>query len=473
MKKGSILLLGLLWSLSVMAQNLKLDYEPGQPLVLEHPTDGYSLFLFFPKTVYKNQVYTCKMYKVDPVNGQVLGESSAKIQLDGKDDSKVRVLTKQSQADVAFFAIENNDECTAYKLDWATLSVTKTDHRKPLEKQRFVSGVSNGERGTVIAYQNGKKEDFVLMYTFDESGQLKEHKFAVSKGDSENFDKIFKKFTAFSSSESYRPLMVTYGKEHDPEAASRRPKLYAGPQQVWMTFETEVANYQVMRLFTFDLEKDSVFVKKYTYGNGLRGEDIKGSSYIFDQKIFQVATTNSSLHIVIRSLADGAVLKQYNYDNDADKLTFANSPIFMPGRGSFGIEKEYESPKKFFRRFRAFKPSILVRKSGDDYLMCIGGFEEVNTGPSTMFGAPGAPMTMTGGSSYERVCSFYSAVNASTLEVSTNKYGRTLVDYYAESMFGKGNLSEENLLFIGQQHYNGHYDKSSDQYKINRIGDKN
>jgi hypothetical protein len=52
----------------------------------------------------------------------------------------------------------------------------------------------------------------------------------------------------------------------------------------------------------------------------------------------------------------------------------------ISGRCPLGIEKEYSDLKKFIRRFKSFEPSLQVRRFKDDYVLCIGGYERIQTG---------------------------------------------------------------------------------------------
>jgi hypothetical protein len=159
-------------------------------------------------------------------------------------------------------------------------------------------------------------------------------------------------------------------------------------------------------------------------------------------------------------------LRQHHHTTAPDTIEFASSPIYMPGRGGLGLEKEYNTPKKFFRRFKTFQPAIQVRKENDDYLMCISGFEIVNT-YMPIGGAVGG--AMMAGNTYERSCAFYYALGAHSLEKSERRYPETLVTYVSDMVSSFDGITDEALFLVGHTHYMGSFSKSSKKYTLRKI----
>lgn len=196
---------------------------------------------------------------------------------------------------------------------------------------------------------------------------------------------------------------------------------------------------------------------------------IREAAYIYDGKIFQLSSSSSHLQIAVRDLWTGNVLKFQHYGIN-DSLDFANSPILIPGRGTLGIEKEYSDLKKFIRRFKSFEPSLQVRRFKDDYVLCIGGYERIQTGgPMRMNPANGAWVAGGGGYSYDRACAFYTALNTKNLFHSNERFQRTLASRYAEMSQAFDGVTDEAILHIGNRHYLGRYVVNSDTYKVQMI----
>lgn len=452
------------------AQTFELGFNPAKPLVFEHPEQDKALFLFMQERTldnrnYDGKVFLCRADKVDS-----LRENTVSLRISGYEDPNVRRLCRASRADCAYFALENNDQCRVFRLSWNDLRLEQTDSLPAMKDERFVLGLSNGPHACVVSYWKSKKEgEHLFIYKIDAAGKLQKHDFPISENESDDFERIFKKsYNLLVGKAELRPLSVQYGMEHDPEAAARKPKMFIGDDVVWLAYDAEVQNFSVLKFYTFDLKTNTLTQQKYDYGSGTPMAEAKGASYVYDGKIFQVANSATSLDIAIRDLWTGNVLQHHRYGIDKDSIVFANSPILMPGRGVLGVEKEYDSPKKFLKRFKNFQPSVQVRREGNDYLLCIGGYELVDTRtPGVM--KPNGLMVGGGGMVYERACSFYSAVNANNLFRSNVRYERTLASYYADMSQFLDGITDEAILRVGGKHYVGRYVIQGKRYELRKV----
>lgn len=451
-------------------QQFQVGYNPLKPLVFEHPSQAQSLFFFLPDNTAGTRDYLCKAFRYSPGAADSMQEKSLSLRIDGADDRKIRRLCRASRSDYAYFAIENNDVCRVFRLDWNTMQMENTDFLHAGADERFVTGLSEGSDACVISYLKSKKEgEHLFIYKIDANGKLEKHDFPVPERESNDFLRIFKKSAALVGKAEMRPLAVEYNMEHDPESASRRPKLFMGEDVVWLAFDTESNDFGLLKLYTFDLRTNTLSMKRYDYGNGVPSSSSQGASYVYDGKIFQIASSPDQIQFAVRDLWTGAVLKYHSYGKE-DSITFANSPILMPGRGAFGVEKNYNSPKKFLRRFKSFTPSIQVRRQGNDYLMCIGGYEMVQSGGGMVMGPNGMMTPGFGGMAYERVCSFYSAINATNLFWSGARYQRTLADQYVDMAQFLDGVTDEAIIPLGGKHYLGKYVINDKVYVLKRIG---
>lgn len=453
-------------------QNFPLAFNPLKPVAFEHPSGGQRLMLFVPERTLDDRVYTCQLFFNTP-NGTPIGHTVG-LWVSGTEDKKVRTLCRVSRPDAAYWAVENNNVCRVFRLSWDGTRMERTDSVAAGKNERLVIGASNGADGCAIGYYQGKKgDDRVFVYTINADGRLEKHDFVVPEVEKDDIEHIFRRsFNALSSNSFNRPLSVQQGMEHDPESAARHPKLFVEGDKLWLVYDTDQNGWNVLKLYTFDLSANTLTLKKHGYDGNSPTQEGKGASYVYDGKIFHVFASSTNFKLAVRDLWTGNMLKLLEYGK-SDTIEFANSPILMPGRGSLGIEKEYDTSKKFLRRFKSFQPSIQVRRAGNDYLLCIGGYEYVNTAPSARFGAvPGAAPMYAGGTTYERACAFYSALNATNLARSSTQYPKTLVAHYAEMSQMFDGITDEAIFLLGGDHYLGQYVKGEGVYRLQAINSK-
>ncbi len=465
--KGKLLFFStLLLAIPAFSQSVQLDFSPKIPILFQRPTTGEQVMFFFPEKTSNANGYPCLAAKLDVASGKVIQRNSVFIKCNSY--KPIKALAHASRSDAAFLAVENDDKCYAFRLDWDALELTQTATIEEAKGQNFVVGPSDGAHTAVMAYQKGKQKDEMVLYTFGNEGQLEPHRFPIPEVNDRDFERVFKSSGGIFAKKDYRPLSVQIGLEYQPEYACRKPKLYVSDKMVWLAFDTEASRgIQLLKLYGFDLEKDSLSLRKFKYGDDLDDLALDGSSYVYDNKIFQLAADRNWLHITVRDLWTGNILRQHHHTSKADSIEFANSAIYMPGRGSFGIEKEYKSPRKFFLRFKTFQPAIQVRKEGNDYLMCISGFEIINTSSMSPVGGGGV-MVMHGGT-YERSCAFYSALDANSLEQSQHRYPETLVTYLSDMVSSFDGITDESVYLVGSQHYMGSFNKSSKKYTLRKV----
>lgn len=116
----------------------------------------------------------------------------------------------------------------------------------------------------------------------------------------------------------------------------------------------------------------------------------KSNSFIFDDKIAQVVSSNKELLIDIKELNNPSnLIKSIRVDKDAD-IDFKNSPILQEGSSySFGGTRKMEKTSKLLRKMSSDDNGISVYKNNDRYHITIGGTRVQTSGG-------GAPMIATG-----------------------------------------------------------------------------
>ena len=466
--------------LCLSAQSLPIDFtkNPDKPLAIENPATGKTLFFFYPERLVSEAFLPkgnpWKAFEVDSKTLQVLRTgANASLRISESGGLSLRILCSLSKEPDYFFAAENDDKCRIYRIAGEDLSLSAVDSFRADKGMRIISGVAEGDNGYILCSRKSKKEgNELVVYKIGEGGRLQMHVLPESKKFSEVVDDIFKK--------SFKPHSVTYGLEEEPEIAARKIKLFAGPDKLWVTFDNSGIGtvysdpMAILRVLTLDLTTDSLYVRSYYYTDSLErnASRERRSSYIFDNRLFQLYMNEEQLIVRMRDLDTKEPLFTKSVLRDDSISGFANSPILVPGRGMLGIEKEYASAKKFMRRFAKFDPFIQVRRDGERYLLCLGGHEEVRSpaAPGSFNNATGAWNFGTVGYSYEHAFSFYFAIDEKpALAQSTAFYKKPLIAAYADMLENLKKPRDPALYSIGGLFYLGYYDKDERQYRFVQI----
>lgn len=471
------------------AQNIPIDFteNPDKPIVIENPAAGKTLFFFYPEYLtseaFAKEGNPWKAYEIDSRTLQVLRTSSnSSLRVPVGNDLKFKVVCRLGLGNDYYLALENNKKCFIYRLSGKDLSLSATDTFKVSKGIRIVGGVTDRQGGGyILCTRKVRKQGHqLLVYEIGTGGRLKEHRFKVDVRRNYIINEVFKK--------SFNPLSVEYDLEADPKLASATNKLFAGNRKLRITFDgSEVGSVYtnttaILRVMTLDLNKDSVRIKPYYYTDSLVHDALyeRRSSYIYEEKLFQLYLNNEQILLRIRDLDSGKTLFTKSLLREDTIEGLANSPILVPGFGAFGLEREYRSVRKFMKRFSKFDPFIQVRRAGENYLLCAGGYENVQMFPGLATSGSGFasaginpvwvnPWTPSYALSYDRSFTFYSAVQAGTMTRSDVFFEKPLIAAYHDLLEKIKRPRDQALYRIGEKFYMGYFDKKQKQYRLQWI----
>lgn len=164
------------------------------------------------------------------------------------------------------------------------------------------------------------------------------------------------------------------------EAVSEEKKLYVRDNKIVFTFDINRGLTQILVINPVDF---SYNVKSFQKPLFEANSSIKKSnSFITDDKIFTIASTNDSLGLKIQDFKSKNVLKEFLVTKE-DSITFKNTPIIQEG-GIYDSYRELESSQKFLRKLTSANLGISVYRQNDEYLITIGSEKEVSTGGGMM-----------------------------------------------------------------------------------------
>jgi len=164
------------------------------------------------------------------------------------------------------------------------------------------------------------------------------------------------------------------------ETTSKKVKLYLNDNIVTFTFDRnpEKTDVTAINLDTFE-ESHKSFTKvpipmdKKKFSNH--------NSYLFDNKLFQVATRFDELYFKIVDTETNEILKTH-YIKKEDTISFKNSPIIFEKTGKNKIliapikidkKKSIEKTKKFLSKLTTMRLGVAAHKAEGKYVVTIGG----------------------------------------------------------------------------------------------------
>ena len=479
MNNYRILFLPVCLSVSLAAQDISVDFtkNPDIPLVVANPSTGRTLFFFYPEKLrsddFEKDGNSCRAYELNSATLEVMRSSpELALHIPGGNELDIRVLGRFCRGADYYLVLENNNEIQVLRIAGKDLTMQRTDTYQVDETDRVIQGTADSSNAYVLCSQKVKKgDDLLLVFRVDENGKLEKHVFPVGEKHEKTVSNMLKG--------NFRPLSVEYGIEKDPELASKKAKLFAVGGQLLVTFDyaREKLNaggpdVPVLGVVAFDLAAEKISYRTFPYADNLIADPAREArnSFIFEEKIFQLYLDSEQFLLRVRDLQSGESLFSKILMREDTIAGIANSPILVPGGGIFGVEKEYRSVGRFARRFARFDPFMQVRRVGNDYLMCIGGHEEVN---QQSFGTlnPATGMMSPGGwyGSYERSFSFYSAIDARTMTRSDVFFKKTVSGAYFNLVNVIVPPRDHGLFRVGERFFLGYHDKGARTYRLKEL----
>lgn len=460
------------------SQDISVSFvdNPERPLEIENPASGKTLLLFAPEFSGKNRTYACKAYECDSRTLQVLrtgpenniyarGESTAPV--------RMRVLCRVARGADYYFAIENAGACQLYRVSGADLQLEKVDSVMLRPKEHVIKGIADDGQMYILSSWKKKKKRSLMLYSLSPGGRMESRPVKLPLKSDKVIDELFNR--------NFYPAVVEYGMEREPRNASLPVKMFATPGKIRITFDDGVVGSDntgtiaaMLKIVVIDLAKDSLYLERHYYADRLLFNPVEEgrSSYIFENRLFQMYFNDEMLLLRVRDLESGQSLYKYSIAAGDSLRGLANSPILVPGRGLFGIEREQLTTRDLLRRFARFKPFLQVRRDGERLLLCLGGYDRTDLPLYVPFAQPipGLTLGVVFDLSYERSFAFYSVLDAAALTPLNIFYQKPLYSVYSDKMETLQNPKDQALYRIGGRFYLGYFDKSSKHYRFREVG---
>lgn len=202
----------------------------------------------------------------------------------------------------------------------------------------------------------------------------------------------------------------------------------------------------------------------------------KTNSYVYDDYLFQIASSKSKMKFIISDINTAQKIKEFNVIKQ-DTISFKNSKIIQEGGGFMPMLTEarirkLEETKKYLRKISAADLGISVHKTNNRYKILLGGIRE-RTGSYSGSATDIASITPT----YNHVlwaynsasltkttyisCLFDEKFNHVAGEIPENIYDK--IDNFENTLL---NPKAVNIfLHQGKMHYN-YYDTETESFSL-------
>ncbi|WP_299258593.1 hypothetical protein [uncultured Aquimarina sp.] len=287
-----------------------------------------------------------------------------------------------------FFSDSWNTRFGAQTFNFETKTATNTFLDFKIKGEKYVESVVYNNKIHLITIT--KKSSDLNIYTFDKQFtptkniiSLKELEYpkAGSRNNTINAYDLLLSDTGGMTRSVIDIEKIEGSNPNVIETTSKENKLYQFNNQLIFSFDYSNKKTQ---LSFIDLETFEALIKSYDKPSETEEGYRKSNSYIFDNKLFQIASSNQKMKFTVLDLRIEEIIKEYKVTKE-DTIRFKNSPIIQEGGGilpgfSENRVREMEKTSKYLRKISSSDLGISVYKVDNEYNIVLGGTKEITTG---------------------------------------------------------------------------------------------
>lgn len=160
------------------------------------------------------------------------------------------------------------------------------------------------------------------------------------------------------------------------ETVSSATKMYQFDDKITLTFDE---NREITKIVEVSLKDFSAIVSTFKKPmQEIKTNKKRTNTFLFDDKIFTVASTDENMIFSIYEFENFELLKTYEAKIDAP-IPFKNSPIIQQG-GAYKQYREMEKTQKFLRKITDSDVGVSVYQHKNNYQILLGGRQDVTRG---------------------------------------------------------------------------------------------
>ncbi|WP_103069684.1 hypothetical protein [Aquimarina sediminis] len=256
-----------------------------------------------------------------------------------------------------------------------------------LKKELLIDGiVYNNE---IYLFSITKRSSLLNIYKFDTSFNPQRHTLSLKEVEfpripgSSIISTVYSLLTRNNNSYSDYIQGVTKIESKNPnviETTSEKIKIYQIDNKVIFSFDNNPSKTDLVYI---NLDTFKMLYKFYNKVSTERKVYKKNNSYLFDSKLFQIASSSKIMNFKIIDLETDTTIRDYTIEKE-DSILFKNSSIIQEkiGIGSFGVKidntRELKKTSQFLKKISFANLGISVYKTNDLYSVVLGGTKEYN-----------------------------------------------------------------------------------------------
>lgn len=152
--------------------------------------------------------------------------------------------------------------------------------------------------------------------------------------------------------------------------SAKKSKIYMLNKHIILTLDYNPKKTQV---FDFNLNTNELTEKNFTQ-SVLEGPKKTSNSFFYNDKLYQINTTETDLLFDIKDYNSGKIIKSYKVSKN-DTIRFKSSPLFIQHENQ--KPREIKKTSKFLQRLSACDIGLSVFKSTQNTLVTLGGIPKI------------------------------------------------------------------------------------------------
>lgn len=339
------------------------------------------------------------------------------------------------------FSDNSKKKFAVISIDFDSKKASEKEFKFDFDDEKYLETVQYNDQLIVLS---ANKENKLIFRELGENGLTSFKSFVIA---SKNTDQKLLNRKEFLGSLKSNVTKIDNRVPNAIEQTASDNKLYQKDNLLYLTIEDD-ENLQTI-FYKIDLEGLGMEKANYEYPKGRVGDFKKYNSFILDDKIFQLGSSNNEMKITVKNFED-EILKDF-YIEVNQPISFKNSPIIQDGETflPFVNHREMEETSKYLRKVTSGNIGLTGYKDGDLYYFTIGGYIELT-------GGAGGMMMMNGGGGFNNggvssgglpVMSYYTYSPTYYSFYSYNSTKSTFFNTHFDSDFNYVSKEESDNIF--------------------------
>ncbi len=290
--------------------------------------------------------------------------------------------------------IESNGKFSIIQFDFNNSIMTSKKLDFKLKFERYITSFIYHDKIHIFTVK--RNSSIANIYKFDKEG--KEEKNNVDFGEVKFIDEHGTQVKLYDvvAKSYFNTYEIKPNIPNPLKINSKKNKIYSYKNGLILSLDNEKTYTQLCYI-----DLNNYTLKHEVYDNPIiEIKKIKESnSSLYDEKLFQIASSNHQMAFTIRDLDSKKIIKEYKI-NKEDSIAFKNSAIVLENDGllsPFTQERirETEKTAKFLRKVCSSNIGISVYKTNKNYKVTLGGTISFSGGGSAPMLIPNAGVAMS------------------------------------------------------------------------------